>query len=145
MACATSSLPVPVSPRSSTVEGVGATCSTFASTSRSAGASPTMSPKSNSPCISLRQDAGVLPQLLLRGGGSRAAGEALDRLGQDAAQLLGVPRLGDVAVERPEVDRLDQHVDVGERGEDDADRVGADLARRLEQLEAGHLAACAGR
>ena len=31
----------------------------------------------------------------------------------------------------PEVDRLDQHVDVGERGEDDADRVGADLARRL--------------
>ena len=29
MACATSSLPVPVSPRSSTVDAVGATCSTL--------------------------------------------------------------------------------------------------------------------
>ena len=45
---------------------------------------------------------------------------------QHAAHLLRVPRLGDVAVDLPEVDRLDQHVDVGERGEDDADRVGAD-------------------
>ena len=63
---------------------------------------------------------------------------ALDGVGQDPAQLLGVPGLGDVAVDAPEVDRLDQHVDVGEGGHDDADRVGADLARRLEQLEPGH-------
>src|SRR4026209_2226586 len=40
IACATSSLPVPVSPRSSTVEAVGATCSTPARTSRRAGQAP---------------------------------------------------------------------------------------------------------
>jgi hypothetical protein len=65
--------------------------------------------------------------------------EALHRVGEHAAQLLGVPGLGDVAVDAAEVDRLDQHVDVRERGDDDADRVGADLARRLQEVEAGHL------
>ncbi len=53
-------------------------------------------------------------------------------------QLLAVPGLGDVAVDAAQVDRLDQHVDVGEGGEDDADGVGADVAHGLQQLEAGH-------
>ena len=44
MARAASSLPVPVSPRSSTVAAVWATCSTLPSTSRRAGESPTISP-----------------------------------------------------------------------------------------------------
>ena len=138
MARATISLPVPVSPRSSTVDDVCATCSTRASTSRSAGDSPTMAPKLNAPCASLDSMPTYCRQLLGRGAGSRAPAEALDGVGQDAAQLLRVPGLGDVAVDAAEVDRLDQHVDVGERGDDDADRVGAHLARRLQQLEAGH-------
>jgi hypothetical protein len=45
MARATSSLPVPVSPRISTVDGVGATVSTRESTFASAGLLPTISPK----------------------------------------------------------------------------------------------------
>ena len=53
MARATISLPVPVSPRKRTVAVVCATCSTRASTSRRAGESPTMAPKSNAPCASL--------------------------------------------------------------------------------------------
>ena len=52
IARATISLPVPVSPRSRTVDDVCATCSTRASTSRSAGDSPTMAPKLNLPCAS---------------------------------------------------------------------------------------------
>ena len=52
IARATSSLPVPVSPRMRTVDVDGATCSTRASTSRNAGDSPTMAPKLNFPCAS---------------------------------------------------------------------------------------------
>ena len=88
----------------------------------------------------LREVAGVLLELLdCRRALSRRSVEALDRLREHALHFLGVPRLGDVAVHVAEVDRLDQHVDVGEGGEDDADGVGAHRARRLEELEARHL------
>ena len=126
IARATSSLPVPVSPRSSTVDVVGATCSTFASTSRSAGALADDVAEVELAVQLLVQVAGVLGELRREPPVLAQQVEALDRVLQDAAHLLRVPRLGDVAVDLAEVDRLDQHVDVGERGEDDADRVGRD-------------------
>ena len=82
---------------------------------------------------------GVLGQLLDEALVLARQVEPLDRVLQDAADLLGLPRLGDVAVDLAEVDRLDEDVDVGERGEDDADRVGAELARLAQHLEARHL------
>ena len=139
IARATISLPVPVSPRSSTVDVVGATCSTraqhLAQRRRFAddGAEVELAVRV------VRQHADVRRELLGEAPVLAHQREALDRVREDAAQLLRVPRLGDVAVDAPEVDRLDQHVDVRERGDDDADRVGADLARRLQQVEAGHL------
>src|SRR5690606_19370106 len=65
--------------------------------------------------------------------------EALDRVLQHAAHFLRVPRLRDVAVDLPEVDRLDEHVDVGERGQNDSDRVGLPVAHPAKQLDARHL------
>ena len=92
--------------------------------------SPMMLPKSNAPCISLVQVAGVLARAAPSSRAfSRRRWKRSIACCEDAAHLLGVPRLGDVAVDLAEVDRLDQHVDVGERGEDDADRVGPDAAR----------------
>ncbi len=87
----------------------------------------------------VRQHADVGRQLLGEPPVLAHQREALDRVGQHAAQLLRIPRLGHVTVDAAEVDRLDQHVDVRERGDDDADRVGPDLARRLQQVEARHL------
>jgi len=86
----------------------------------------------------LGQHPDVSGELLLEPAVLPQEREALDRVGEDAAQLLRVPGLGDVAVDAPQVDRLDQHVDVGEGGHDDPHRVGADLSRRLQQIEAGH-------
>ena len=91
MACATSSLPVPVSPRSSTVDCVGATCSTLASTSRSGARSPTMSPKLNSPCASRDRIPAYWRSCSARRRFSRMQVEALDRVDENAAQLLGCP------------------------------------------------------
>ena len=55
MAWAISSLPVPVSPVTSTVESVGATCSTLLSTRRSAGDPPTGSFGPTASCTSSRR------------------------------------------------------------------------------------------
>ena len=77
-------------------------------------------------------------ELLLQAAVLAQQREALDGVGEHAAHLLGVPGLGDVAVDAAQVDRLDEDVDVGERGHDDPHRVGADLARGLQQIEAGH-------
>ena len=86
-----------------------------------------------------RQHAGVLLQLALQAAVLAQQVEALDGLHDDALQLLAVPGLGHVAVDAAEVDRLDQHLDVGEGGDDDAHRVGADVAQGLQQIQAGHL------
>ena len=58
---------------------------------------------------------------------------------QRDAQLLGFPRLGDVAVDPAQVHGLHQGVDVGVAGQDDADGVRADVHRPLEELGAAHL------
>ena len=87
----------------------------------------------------LVQVAGVLGELGREAAVLAVQVEPLDRVLQHAADLLRVPRLGDVAIDLAEVDRLDQHVDVGERGEDDADRVGLARAHLAQQLDAGHL------
>jgi hypothetical protein len=87
----------------------------------------------------LVQVAGVLGELRRHAPVLARQVVAIERVLQDAADLLGVPRLGDVAVDLPERDGLDQDVDVGEGGQDDADRVGPQLLGLLQQLEAGHL------
>ena len=139
IAWATSSLPVPVSPRSSTVELVGATCSTFDSTSRSARAVADDVAEVELAVDLLVEVAGVRGELLGEPLVLALQIEPLDRVLEDAADLLRVPRLRDVAIDLPEVDRLDEHVDIGERGQDDADRLGLARLDLAEQLDAGHL------
>ena len=85
-----------------------------------------------------RQDPGVLGKLFGQAAILAHQMEALDRLDEDAAQLLAVPRLGHVAIDTPEIDGLDQHVHIGEGGHDDADGVRPHLANRAQQFETAH-------
>src|SRR5438552_5826858 len=64
--------------------------------------------------------------------------ESLDRAAEREPELLALPRLGAVAVDAALVDRLDDGVDVGVAGQDDAHGVGADRHRALEEFGAAH-------
>ena len=64
---------------------------------------------------------------------------ALQRLQKDAAHLLAVPGLGDVAVDMAHVDRFDQHIHIGISRHDDRHRQGRDLLGSLEKLKARQL------
>ena len=54
-------------------------------------------------------------------------------------QFLWLPRLGDVAVDVALVDGVDDGLDVGVAGEQQADGVGMCFAEAFEELDAGHL------
>jgi hypothetical protein len=60
-------------------------------------------------------------------------------LQQHPAQLFAVPRLGDVAIDVPAVDRLDQHIHVGVGGHDDRHRQRRQRLGFFEKLQAGQL------
>jgi hypothetical protein len=64
---------------------------------------------------------------------------ALRRLTDHRLQLLGLPRLGDVAVDVALVDGVDDGADVGVAGHQQPDGVGELLAQPAEELHAGHL------
>jgi hypothetical protein len=131
MARATISLPVPVSPRSRTVDARQDVTQRRRLADDGAEVERAVRVR--------RQHAHVLRELLLQAAVVAQQREALDRVRHDAAELLRVPGLRDVAVDAAQVDGLDQHVDVGEGRDDDAGCVGAQLADRLEQLEPRHL------
>ena len=97
-----------------------------------------MAPKLNSPCASRDSTPAYCSSCSARRRFSRSRKKRSIAWIRIPAQLLAVPRLGDVAVDAPEVDGLDQHVDVGEGGDDDADGVRADRAQGLQQVQAGH-------
>ena len=69
----------------------------------------------------------------------------LDRLAQDGLQLLRVQRLGDVAVDAALVDGVDDGLDVGVGGEQQADGVGVALAQDAAGTRRRSFPACAGR
>ena len=62
----------------------------------------------------------------------------LDRLADDGLQLLGLPRLGDVAIDAALVDGVDDGLDVGIGGEEKPGRLGADRLRPAEHFHARH-------
>jgi hypothetical protein len=62
-----------------------------------------------------------------------------DRLPQHGLQFLRLPRLADITVDIALVDGVDNRLDVGIGGKQEANRVGILLAQALEKLDAGHL------
>ena len=59
------------------------------------------------------------------------------RLADGLQQRLGVPGLGDVAIDAGEIDARDHILGIGIAGDDDADRVGPALAHALQEVDAG--------
>ena len=86
-----------------------------------------------------REIAGILLELLDEAAVLAEEVETLDRVAENSADLFGVPGFGDVAVDPPVVDRLDEDIDICEGGENDADGVGAGRLCRLQKLEPGHF------
>jgi hypothetical protein len=61
-----------------------------------------------------------------------------ERIANDRRQLVGIPRLADVAVDVPFIDRIDDRVDVGVTGHHEPDNVREFFAHPGEKLRASH-------
>ena len=123
---ATSSLPVPLSPRTSTVMSVSATCSMISRTSRIFGSSP----HSSSSSASERDAAAQLLDLLLE----RAL---LERLLEGELELLDLERLAQ-EVGGAELHRLDDGARLAVAREHHHRHVGQSLLELPQRLEAVH-------
>ena len=126
MACATSSLPVPLSPVMRTLARLGATCSMTSNTCCIAGLLPTMCVE---PEVVLEARAELGRLVLER--------PPVERTADDEHELVDLERLGQVVL-GPLVHRADGGLDLGERRHEHHDELGVVLARALQELDPVH-------
>ena len=127
IARATSSLPVPVSPRRSTVASASATCSTIANTSRIAGEVADDLLEPGRPLELAVQARHVAPLPLVR-----------DGVAEHERELVVADRLREV-VERPLAHRLHRGLDGRVRGDEHDRQRGAQRVDALHERDAVHV------
>src|SRR5262245_57595694 len=90
-------------------------------------------------CVLRGQALVRVPQLLDQAGVLACQLEHLDRAMEGQAKLLALPGLGDVAEDPARVDRRYDRLDVRVACQDDAVRIGAELHRAMQELDAVHV------
>ena len=138
IARATTSFSEPGSPSMSTGDDVGATSAMRSPTRLHRGALAGDLAEVDRVALLALEVAGVVRELLAEPPVLPHRREARDRLAQDHRELLRVPRLLDVALDRARVDGVDEDGEIGVRREQDADRVGPPLLRALEEVDPAH-------